>query len=286
MAVHLILVTLITSLQLEHNWKAVIGVLYVFVPWWMAHWEEYHTGIMVYGSGLWGVTEANYAVTLVHLYTYILGPVGWTYKPLKQACASGKMTSVYMKEYACTYGSELGVNDILLLAFGFMGASLFLQQVLRVFRLSGSKQLLKTTLPQDERGDKALGKANALLHLLQILWTCLGGGLVLMLPLVPTIYSRIVFATFGINYALQATRMIMAHMTKEPFEIAAWPSVLLGSQVVNYYLPFMDPVILSVLVLGGMVIGYLHYVLSVISQICEFLGIKALTIPTQAKKKA
>lgn len=69
---HLILLTLITTLQLAHDWITVISLLYVFVPWWMAHWEEYHTGVMSYGSGLWGVTEANYAVFIIHMLTYLL----------------------------------------------------------------------------------------------------------------------------------------------------------------------------------------------------------------------
>lgn len=56
------------------------GMLYVFqimVPWMMAHWEEYHTGIMVYGNGWFGILEANYALVIIHLITAVYGPGLW-----------------------------------------------------------------------------------------------------------------------------------------------------------------------------------------------------------------
>lgn len=275
-AVHLILVSLLTSLQLEFDIKAVAGVLYVFIPWWMAHWEEYHTGIMVYGSGLWGVTEANYAVCLVHLYTYFVGPIGWKYRPFVNSCMALRTEGVLSR--ICATISMLQVNDILLLTFGFMGVSLFAQQVLRVFKLSESEALLKTTLPLAERGNKSLGLPNAAIHLFQILWTCIACGTILMLPIVPPFHSRVVFAIFGITYALQATRLIMAHMTKEPFAIAIWPNLFIASLVLNALFPFADPVILAYSVLIIIATGYLRYIFGVVSEICEFLDIHALTI--------
>ncbi len=44
------------------------------VPWLLAHWEEYHSGIMLYGNGYWGVTEANYVMVALHLLTAFAGP--------------------------------------------------------------------------------------------------------------------------------------------------------------------------------------------------------------------
>ena len=281
-AVHLILLTLITTLQLAHDWKTVVSLLYVFVPWWMAHWEEYHTGVMSYGSGLWGVTEANYAVFIIHMLTYLFGPAFWTSRPLDKLVSlctvTGKM------EYLCRLLASLQLNYALLLIFGVMGASLFIQQVIRVFRLSESDLLLKTHLPKDERGNKDLGRHAALNHLLQILWSCFGCGVILMLPIVPKSHSRIIFEIFGVNYALQATRMIMSHMSKEPFQIAIWSNVLIGVQIFNYFAGFMDPVTLSYIVFAGIFIGYLHYIISIISEICAFLGISALKIKPSNKK--
>lgn len=47
------------------------------IPFILAHWEEYHTGMMLYGAGVWGVTEANYAAVLVGWWTAIAGPAFW-----------------------------------------------------------------------------------------------------------------------------------------------------------------------------------------------------------------
>lgn len=277
LAVHLILVTLITSLQYKHEWKAVVGVLYVFIPWWMAHWEEYHTGVMIYGNGAWGVTEANYAVVAVHLYTYILGPRGWTFHLIEYFLhATGIGMHLPKPVYAFLAG--LQINDMLLLLFGCFGVTLFLEQANRVFRLAGSKQLDHTTLPPNEQGHKTLGRAHAAWHLVQIITTCGTGSVLLALPLVPPTISRILFATFGVTYAMQATRLIMAHMAKEPFYIAAWPLVLMGIEIANYYARFADPILLAYTVNIVVVAGYLHYVIGIIGEICGYLKIKALTI--------
>ena len=48
------------------------------LPWILAHWEEYHTGILLYGNGWFGVMEANYALAVVHLLVYFFGVGMWT----------------------------------------------------------------------------------------------------------------------------------------------------------------------------------------------------------------
>jgi hypothetical protein len=53
----------------------------------LAHWEEYHTGQMIYGNGAWGVTEANYALVATHLVTVLAGPRLWEL-PLPQVVTS------------------------------------------------------------------------------------------------------------------------------------------------------------------------------------------------------
>ena len=29
----------------------------VYLPWWLSHWEEYHTGVLMYGDGNFGILE-------------------------------------------------------------------------------------------------------------------------------------------------------------------------------------------------------------------------------------
>lgn len=42
--------------------------------WICAQWEEYHTGIMLYGNQYFGVLECNYSLAAVHVVTAIIGP--------------------------------------------------------------------------------------------------------------------------------------------------------------------------------------------------------------------
>ena len=68
-SVHLILAAVACSLNLGPSWKAVAGSMIIMTPWALAHWEEYHCGTMLYGNGYWGLTEANYALVVLHLIT-------------------------------------------------------------------------------------------------------------------------------------------------------------------------------------------------------------------------
>lgn len=285
LAVHLILVNLATSLQMGHDWQTVTSLLYVYIPWNLAHWEEYHTGVMQYGGGLWGVTEANYVVVFVHLCTYLLGPESWTSKPLAHIC-SNENPHPAVQQVICGALGNFQINEFILGAFGLFGLSLFYQQVTRVFKCSEDERLLKITMPKNERGDKSLGWMSALSHLAQILWTNLGCGLILMIPLTSPTHSRVLFAIHGINFALQATRIMIAHMTKEPFAIAIWPNIAIIALLLNYYFPVFNSMRSAELVLIGILIGYLCYVIRVIRVICASLGISALTISPKKLHKS
>ncbi len=71
---HLVVTTLAASISGGFSWQTVAGHMAIMGPWLAAHWEEYHTGVMLYGNGYWGVTEANYVMVAVHLFTAAAGP--------------------------------------------------------------------------------------------------------------------------------------------------------------------------------------------------------------------
>ena len=158
------------------------------------------------------------------------------------------------------------------------------EQAVRVFRLAGTRALEHTTLPLGERGHKALSKRRAAADLGQLaLIFALGAPLLLLAGGVPG-QLRVAMATFGVVYALQATRLIMAHMAKEPFEVAAWPLALMAAQGANLVLGGpLDPALLAYAVNAVVVVGYLHYVVAMINEICAFLDIPCLTIRHPAK---
>lgn len=114
-------------------------------------------------------------------------------------------------------------------------------------------------------------------------------------PARSALHSRAAFAAFGLAYALEATKLIMDHMAKEPFEVIWWPLVLLSAGVLHSAVsrgrqngPLLgvspDAVVgVNLLIIS---VGYLHYVTSVISETCSFFGIRCLTIDVEKAKRA
>ena len=80
--------------------------------------------------------------------------------------------------------------------------------------------------------------------------------------------------------AAQATHLIVSHMAKEPFELFWWPFTLLIVNLANSRLQLVNPALFAWACVGISLGAYLHYILSVIDQICGFLGIHCLTIPS------
>lgn len=74
LTVHLAVTTIGTSIAVGYTPWCILGVMTIMGPWALAHWEEYHSGIMLYGNGYWGVTEANYLMIALHFFTAAVGP--------------------------------------------------------------------------------------------------------------------------------------------------------------------------------------------------------------------
>ena len=92
------------------------------------------------------------------------------------------------------------------------------------------------------------------------------------------VQAHVMGGAFGLLYALEATKLVMDHMSKEPFEIFWWPVWLLGALILNSRLQLINPAFAAWLTAAAAVAGYLQYVLSIIDQICQFLDINCLTI--------
>ncbi len=89
---------------------------------------------------------------------------------------------------------------------------------------------------------------------------------------------RLETVNWGLTYAFVASQLIMAHMCKEPFEPAMWAIGQMALGAVNRRLHVVDPLALTAGLTALVLLGYLHYVLVVIGQICDFLDINCLTI--------
>ncbi|KAK2078115.1 hypothetical protein QBZ16_003983 [Prototheca wickerhamii] len=143
------------------------------------------------------------------------------------------------------------------------------------------RQRLEREAHRRERGDhRTIGRRVAVAHAAQILAFLAAGAVLMHAPAERAGPARLRLAAFGTGYALQTTRLIMAHMAKVPFRISLWPLAALALQIANAYAPepFAAPGPLCAAVTAVIVAGYLHYVVSVIREICAYLGIRALTI--------
>ncbi len=77
---------------------------------------------------------------------------------------------------------------------------------------------------------------------------------------------------------MQATKLIMDHMCKEPFEILWWPVLALVLLLANSRAQLLDSAITAWGFAALMIVGYLLYITSIINEICSFLGIRCLAI--------
>jgi hypothetical protein len=123
-----------------------------------------------------------------------------------------------------------------------------------------------------ERGHKQLAKGAAAAHFVIIITLLTLGCIWLWRPCEELYLCRAQNAGFGIAYAL------MAHMCKEPFQAPLWAIVCLALGNLNKLLRLYNPLTVTLAIDAALLVGYLHYVLVVINQICEHLDIYCLTI--------
>jgi hypothetical protein len=157
---------------------------------------------MVYGNGLWGVTEANYCVVLLHYTTAAMGPSRWLWRPLAGLAASAPAVAVLPPAVRSLLGA-LQLNEIASFSIAGLAALMAVEQLFRVFRLAGTRQLASTTLPKAEQGHKQLGRARAAAHLMQLAAVFVLGVPLLALPTTVAGPPQVVMITFGVVYAIQ-----------------------------------------------------------------------------------
>ncbi|KAL3137923.1 hypothetical protein ABBQ38_005170 [Trebouxia sp. C0009 RCD-2024] len=258
LSVHLILTVIAATLSIGISWKAVVGSLGIMIPWQLAHWEEYHTGMLFYGTKYWGITEANYLLVLLHIMTGILGPEIW----IADVAAMLNLKLPF----------TLLLNDCLLVFIAFFAISYSSAAFYRVLNVD------QVALPPQERGHKALGRGNAIGHLISLQTVNTIGGVMLFLCLKSPTAAPAVNAIFGIIYAQQSTKLIIDHMSKEPFSVLLWPvlamAVVSANALLNIVQFELSCWVVAVVVVGG----YITYIVQNINEICRYLGINCLTL--------
>ncbi|KXZ42693.1 hypothetical protein GPECTOR_124g493 [Gonium pectorale] len=257
-ALHVML-TFIQAALNEPSWLLTgVASVTVYLPWMTSHWEEYHTGFLMYGDGNFGILEANYVLAAATLSSGIFGTWVWDY-PL-----SGLVPALPYK--------WLVVKHVVIIFATVVAVIQFYGQVRRVFSQSWDK------LPASERGHKELGNGPRLRHLAYSLLLIVVGALYLSDSKLKPGQARLATLLYGLVYATFATQLIMDHMCKEPFKPPLVPLGLLGAAAANSLAGLVDGRLMAAGCVALMGPYYLWYVTTIVGQICAFLGIKCLTI--------
>lgn len=240
---------------------AAVIINSVMLPWILSHWEEYHTGSLIYGTGGFGVLEANYTLAVLHALVAIYGTAFWSIQ-LSQ-----------ILPFLESLGITLSMKDLWFIAFVVGSLVQVAGQMVRVCSFKSKD------LAADERGHKDLGASSRLQHLLFVVailalgtwWTSYEGDMAYE-------QCRLVSIAYGLVYTLVASQLIVAHMAKEPFRPSAWAYLLLLAGIANNYLKIVDGLTAASFLCCTALLWYEHYAVSVVTILCEHLKIKVFTI--------
>nr|BAU37047.1 ethanolaminephosphotransferase [Chlamydomonas sphaeroides] len=259
-ALHVMLSLTQTALNEPSAVFTSIAAMSVYLPWIVSHWEEYHTGILMYGDGWFGILEANYVLAGITVVTGTFGPA---------------IYEIPVKQLLPWWPWDISVKHTFIIFAMLIALVQFYGQMGRVFGRPW------TMLPEAERGHKELGTGARLKHLAYGL-TLVGLGTAYLADtnLQPW-QARVAALLYGLVYATVATQLIMDHMSKEPFRPPLVPLAVLAAATANSFLQLADGRLVA---FGGsaiMLVYYGIYVTSIVNQVCAFLGIHCLSITTK-----
>jgi ethanolaminephosphotransferase len=182
-------------MQYGAGYHTILNTLFNFNCFFLAQWEEYHTGVLNINNGYFGLTEGQLAQMAMMLSVAILGPQSW-------ADNNFPFTNIPWRYFA-------------LIPMGSITAILALQSIYRVFFSVRQSKLLA---PED-RGAKEFSTFSQLLQLLPqyVLYAA-----ALSWTQTPFFQSHIllVFMTTGVACSFYTTMVIVAQMSKSPIDVA------------------------------------------------------------------
>ncbi|KAJ0408743.1 hypothetical protein P43SY_001967 [Pythium insidiosum] len=244
------------TIQVGASWGTFVALSSVSVAFFMAQWEEYHTGVMSCGNGYYGVTEGQLTLVAAHLVTALLGPGFWQYSlPV------------------------IGLTPTHVLILSLLGSNVFLVygNILNVLHTP------LEAMPAAEAGHKQREKPVALFQLVPLSIILALGAMWISGPNADDYakYPLVFLFAHGIAFVLFSTRMIVSHMCKIPYTPQFRVIIPLMLLVLNSYGPSIElfsgpllrPLVASVMYSLVISCVYLHYVVHVVNDICNFLNI-------------
>jgi len=224
---------------------------------WLATWEEYHTGSLYLGI-VNGPTEGLQLISLFYLAAYFFGG------------------QIFLQQYQLPFpiaGYEtVQLNHLILSLYVFVSV------VTLYFNIKSVRDAIH------RRHSQSATVVSSLLGLLSYGLMALFTTIWFVYSDVMTNYPFLFFLGVALCMGELTSRLILAHVTLEPFATVQRPHLLLGAVALNTLsglwlgAPIVPEFWSAVLLLGGSLVLFSHYVLSVIHQICTFLDIYCLRI--------
>ncbi|KAL1916573.1 uncharacterized protein VTP21DRAFT_5764 [Calcarisporiella thermophila] len=256
------------AMGVGHTMYAAFLLLLTMLPFYLSTWEEYHTGVLYLGF-MNGPTEGLVIACICMALSGYYGPHIWT-DDLRQLFGEKLVPSYVPQGFTIFHGMMLMMT--VLMIFFHIPASLY-----NVYQACKSKN--KPFLP-------------ATAQLIPITILSLAGYLWLASPhsyiLAHQHFSLFALAV-GIVFGRVATKIILAHVTKQPFPMFTVLILPLIGGCVLTNLPLwldVEPLLTARgeywYLVGYLIfaaVAYAHWALLVIDRFCKYLGISCLTIP-------
>ncbi|OQR93540.1 CDP-alcohol phosphatidyltransferase [Achlya hypogyna] len=230
------------------SWSLMTLLSSTSIIFFLAQWEEYHTGTLRCGNGYVGVTEGLLLLVGLQLITAAFGHDVWN----------------------ATATATLSVRDILILVVAIAMTFQAKDNIVMVLKAINSAQASSLVHNRST-------KARALSQLVPTLCV-LGTSIVWMLFNDVSGYAYTFFLAVGFSHVILSSRMIVSHMCKVPF--GAQPDVILGLAGVIFCLLYSSAPAawIATLYLLAVVSAHSLYTVFVVSDICDYLNISLLTI--------
>ncbi|EQC26541.1 hypothetical protein SDRG_15633 [Saprolegnia diclina VS20] len=213
------------------------------VVFFLAQWEEYHTGTLRCGNGYVGVTEGLLLLMALHVVTAFCGHAFWD-------------TPVT---------SSLSVRDTLLLL------------VAVAMTLQGYDNVQMVCAAIDTQQQPRCSKTQALLQLVPTASIVLG-SVVWMQSDDVAAYGYPFFLAIGLSHVTLSSRMIVSHMCKIPFAGQADMVCLLGAALAALVSTNVHGATIATVYLSVVVGMHSCYMANVVREIGAYLGICVLLI--------
>ncbi|KAI0783172.1 Choline/ethanolaminephosphotransferase [Abortiporus biennis] len=261
------------ALNLTRSWWTVASQIATLANFYLTTWEEYHTGQLYLGV-FSGPVEGIIMIVCIYIVSGIFGPQFWD---------TGVLTFFHLEEVeqVTKYVPNIGLNETFMFLAGIGLGFNIITSYINVYQAKAAS---------------GQGRFQPLLHLIpfpltaaiEIFWLrspSFSRSFIINSPLfIPFLCA------WGLQFAHQVGRMILAHVTKQPFPYwdAMWVWSIVGALDANMPLLLNRPPLIqhspknvTIFIFVTLIVSFLSYArfcTLVINDITNYLGIACFTV--------